>query len=134
MIVAGRAAPVDPRRRLAGDEAAVLPEILARAGAAAAVQPLDDGRRDPARLPDQARYWGGQRMRLADRVPRRVAFPVACGRAFRHPLLPDARLEAVDYPLDALAVGARREGQRHAVLEHGSRKLEHVIDRRRKAP
>ena len=43
MVVAGGAAPVDAARRLARDEAAELPEVLARAGAAAAVQAVDDG-------------------------------------------------------------------------------------------
>jgi hypothetical protein len=38
----GQIQTVDILRRLAGDEAAVLPEIFAGAGAAAAVQAMDD--------------------------------------------------------------------------------------------
>ena len=41
MIVARRAAPVDVLRRLAGNEAAVLPETLARAGAPSSMQAVD---------------------------------------------------------------------------------------------
>src|SRR6185437_10768234 len=41
MVVARRAAPVDVLRRLAGIEAAILPETLAGAGAAASVQAVD---------------------------------------------------------------------------------------------
>ena len=48
MIVPRRAPPVDAGGRLAGDEAAVLPEILAGPGAAAAVQAVDHGGRDAA--------------------------------------------------------------------------------------
>ena len=43
MVVARRAAPVDPRGGLARHEAAELPEILAGAGAAPSVQAMSCG-------------------------------------------------------------------------------------------
>jgi len=42
-IVARRAAPVDALGSLAGDEAAILPEVLACAGASAPMQAVDHG-------------------------------------------------------------------------------------------
>ena len=36
-------------------------------------------------------------------------------------------------PIVAELLGARREGQRHAVLEHGLGEIEHVVDRDRKS-
>ena len=72
MIVARGAAPVDAARRLARNEAAVLPEILARSGAAAAMQPVDDGRGDAARFEDQARHGFGERAGLAARALGRL--------------------------------------------------------------
>src|SRR6266571_4513719 len=110
VIVAGRAAPVDAVRRLAGDEAAVLPEVLARAGAAAAVQTVDHGGGDAARLEDEPRHGGGERAGLAGRSPRRLALVLRPCR-LRH-RSPDARLEPADDRLDGLAVRARREGER----------------------
>ncbi|WP_456683766.1 hypothetical protein [Bradyrhizobium sp. S3.14.4] len=55
MVVARRAAPVDVLRRLAGDEAAVLPEIFAGTGAAPSVQAMDDVGGDTAGFEHQAR-------------------------------------------------------------------------------
>src|SRR5580692_7380759 len=43
--------------------------------------------------------------------------------------LSDPCLQASDHGLDAFAFGARRERERHAVLEHRLGKVEHVIDR-----
>jgi hypothetical protein len=42
MIVTRRATPIDILRRLAGDEAAILPKALAGAGAATTMQAMDD--------------------------------------------------------------------------------------------
>jgi hypothetical protein len=81
LIVAGGAAPVDTPRGLAGKEVAVLPEILARSGPPAAVQPVDDGRRDAACLKDETRHGFRERAGLAagalsslDLVPRRSSW------------------------------------------------------------
>ncbi|WP_436449786.1 hypothetical protein, partial [Enterococcus faecium] len=64
----------------AGDEAAVLPEILARAGAAAAVQAMDDVGRNTAGLKHQARQRRGERSAFAictsDRQDLLVLVPV----------------------------------------------------------
>jgi len=69
MIVARRTAPIDARGRLAGDEAAVLPKILARAGAAAAVQAMDDSGRHAPRFPGSGRGMpAAERAAFADRA------------------------------------------------------------------
>jgi hypothetical protein len=68
--VAGGAPPIDAACRLAGQEAAVLPEVLARPGAAAAVQAVDDGGGDLARFEDQARQRFRERACFAARVLR----------------------------------------------------------------
>src|SRR5262245_31847381 len=65
VVVARRAAPVDAVGRLAGDEATVLPEILARTGAPAAMQPVDDGGGDAPRFQDQPRDGGRERVPFA---------------------------------------------------------------------
>ena len=87
MIVARGAAPVDPLRRLARHEAAILPEILPRAGAAAAVQPVDDGGGDATRLEDQPRHGGGERACRAGRTARRFELLVASWCGFGHQLI-----------------------------------------------
>ena len=70
MLVARGAAPVDAARGLARQEAAVLPEILPRAGALAAVQPVDDGGGDAAGLEDETRQAFRERAGLAAGVLR----------------------------------------------------------------
>src|SRR5206468_6388031 len=65
MVVARRATPVDAGGGLAGHEAAVLPEILACAGAAAAVQAVDDVGGDAAGFKDEARQRCGERTAFA---------------------------------------------------------------------
>src|SRR5436190_21065662 len=70
MLVARGAAPVDAARGLAREKAPVLPEILAGAGALAAVQPVNDGRGDAARLEDEARHGFSERAGDAARVLR----------------------------------------------------------------
>ena len=86
VVVARRAPPVDARCGLAGDEAAVLPEILARAGATASVHAMDDGRGDAARFQDQPRHGGGERTPVTDGAPDRLGL-MGTGRAvIRHPL------------------------------------------------
>src|SRR6516164_4921748 len=60
MIVAGGPAPVDVLRRLARDEAAVLPEALARAGAPPSVQAVNDVGRDTASFQHKARQRRGE--------------------------------------------------------------------------
>src|SRR5262245_64997196 len=72
MFVAGGAPPVDAARRLARQEAAILPEILARPGPLAAVQSVDDGGGDAARLEDQARHGLRERAGFAARALRRL--------------------------------------------------------------
>src|SRR5689334_8755233 len=67
MIVARGAAPIDVLRRLAGHEAPILPEVLAGSGAAPAVQAVDHGRSDAARIEDEPRNAGGELAALADR-------------------------------------------------------------------
>ena len=91
MIVARGAPPIDPRRRLAGDKAAVLPEILAGSGAAAAVQSVNHRRRDAPRFQDQSRHGGGERAAFADRTLHRRT--IVIGRApclGRHPFIRSA--------------------------------------------
>src|ERR1700728_3451054 len=68
MIVARRTAPIDARRGLAGNEASILPEILARPGAAAAVQAVDDRGSHAPCFQDQARHASRQRAAFADRA------------------------------------------------------------------
>src|SRR3954471_23066279 len=88
MIVARGAAPVDAVRWLAGNEAAVLPEIFARACAPAAMQAVDDGRCNAARFQDQPRHGGRKRAALSGRpVDRRDFLLVQC-RIKRHSAYP----------------------------------------------
>ena len=108
MFVAGGAAPVDPARGLARQEAAVLPEILARPGPLAAVQPVDDGGGDAARLEDEARQRVRERAGLAARVLRRLDL-VLVRAALAAIRLSDARLEPAD---DALPGSRRRRARR----------------------
>src|SRR5512146_3395624 len=77
MVVARRAPPIDGMRRLAVEEAAVLPEILARAGAAAAVQTVNERRGDAARFEDEARHARGKLLARADRGADRLVLGVA---------------------------------------------------------
>src|SRR6202035_4487714 len=85
-------------------------------------------------------------MRRASRMRRGIdsaserAWPPACwvaliscfaarrGAAIR---LSDAGLELAEHAFDALAVGARREGERHAVLEDRLGHVHDVVDRGR---
>ncbi len=66
MIVAGRAAPIDARGRFARNEAAILPEVFAWAGAAATVQAVDDRGRNAPCFQHQPRHRGGERSACAD--------------------------------------------------------------------
>ena len=65
MVVARRAAPVDALRRLAGNEAAILPEAFAGAGAAPAVQAVDHVGGDAAGFEHKTRQRGGERSAFA---------------------------------------------------------------------
>ncbi len=65
MIVARRAPPVDVLRRLAGDEAAVLPEAFAGAGAAPAMQAVDDVGGDAAGFKHETGQRRGERSAFA---------------------------------------------------------------------
>src|SRR5436305_594274 len=64
------------------------------------------------------------------------AWPPACCVALTSRLsarraamrLPNAGLQLPDHALDRLAVRARREGQRHPMLENGLSHIEHVIN------
>src|SRR3954454_7967785 len=85
-------------------------------------------------------------MRRASRIRRGIdsasgrACPLARWRALSSLLsarrlaieLSDAPLELTDHSLGALAVGARRKGERHAVLEDRLGHVEHIVDRGRK--
>ena len=84
MVVAGGAAPVDAAGRFAGGEPAILPEILARPGAAPSVQAMNDRRGDAARLEDQPRHGCGERATGADRSAGRLDFLLARRRRHRH--------------------------------------------------
>jgi hypothetical protein len=53
VIVAGRTAPIHPPRGLPGQESAVLPKILARSGAAPAMQAMNHGCSDAARFQNE---------------------------------------------------------------------------------
>src|SRR5262249_54375512 len=70
MFVAGGAPPIDAAGRLAGKEAAILPEIFSRTGAPAALQPLGEGGRRGARLADQGRHGLRERASVAARALR----------------------------------------------------------------
>ena len=72
IVVARRAAPVDAARLLAGDVAAELPEVLAGAGAPAAVQAVDHGGGDLARFQDEPRH---RRRRARGRPRSRAVSP-----------------------------------------------------------
>src|SRR5208282_5109293 len=47
--------------------------------------------------------------------------------------LSDPRFQARNHPLDAFALRARGESERHAVFEYRLGEIEHVVDRRREA-
>src|SRR5437899_11273991 len=81
----------------------------------------------------------GSRMRRGMECASVRASPLACWTALisflsvrRVIRSSDARLELVDDAFDRLAVGARGEGQCHAVLEDRLRHFEYVVDRGRK--
>src|SRR5450755_283263 len=65
MVVTRRAPPVDALRRLAGNEAAVLPEAFAGAGAPAAVQAVDHVGGDAASFKHEPRQRCGERSAFA---------------------------------------------------------------------
>ncbi len=65
-VVARRAAPIDPLRRLARHEGPELPEALALAGPAPAVDAVRERGRDPPRLENEARHAPGQGQRVED--------------------------------------------------------------------
>src|ERR1700712_3522184 len=65
MIVARRTPPVDILRRLAGDEAAVLPETFSGAGAAPPMQGVNPGGGDAAGLKHKTRQRCGERSAFA---------------------------------------------------------------------
>src|SRR5262249_35513155 len=65
MVVTRRAAPVDILRRLAGDEAAILPEAFAGAGAPPAVQAVNDVRGNAAGFEHKTGERGGERSAFA---------------------------------------------------------------------
>src|SRR4051812_42567119 len=102
----------------------------------------------PARLRPCSPWITVAAMRRASRIRRGMdsasvrAAPLACCAALISCLsarraairLSDARLELADNGFDALAVGPRSEGERHAMLEYRLRGLDDVVDRRRKAP
>ncbi len=84
MIVARGAAPVDARGGFARHEAAVLPEVLAGAGAAAAVQAVDHRRGDAARFQNKPRHRGDSVRARTGGAPDRVVLLVAMFGISRH--------------------------------------------------
>jgi hypothetical protein len=93
MVVARRTPPIDILRGLARDEAAVLPEIFAGAGAAAAVLSMNDSRSDATRLQDEPRHGIRKRAGADSGLPYRPRFDVA-RLEFRHPTIRCAPLVA----------------------------------------
>src|SRR5262245_46263252 len=87
ILVARGTPPVDAPRRLAREEAPVLPEILARTGALAPMQAVDHGRGDAARLQDQARHAVRERARLPARVLRRPDLLLVGASLGRHSII-----------------------------------------------
>src|SRR5687767_9276731 len=87
MLVAGGATPVDAARRLARQETAVLPEVLSRTGPPPAVQPVDDGGGDPARLQDQARHGFRKRAGFSARVLGCLDLVLVGAPLCRHPTI-----------------------------------------------
>src|SRR6266511_2321669 len=134
MFIASGASPVDAARGLSREEAPVLPEIFPRAGALSAVQPMDDGGGDAARLEDQARHALRERASLAARALRCPDLVLIRALPGRCHALSDASLEPTDDAFHGLAVGARGEGERHAVLEDRLGHRHDVVDRRREPP
>src|SRR5262249_8200717 len=84
VFVTGGAAPIDPARGLARQEAAVLPEVFPRSGPSSAVQPVNDGGGDTPGLENEARPGLGKRARLAARALRGPDLVLV--RAHRHPI------------------------------------------------
>src|SRR5258706_12092613 len=68
MIVARRAPPVDILRRLAGNEAAVLPKGFSRARPPPSMQAVNDVGRDAARFKHKTRQRSGERSAFAIRT------------------------------------------------------------------
>src|SRR5690348_15015640 len=65
MVVARGAPPIHALRGLAGNEAAILPEIFARACAPPAVQAVDHSCRDATRFQDQPGHGSRKRTALS---------------------------------------------------------------------
>src|SRR5712691_6592620 len=76
MIVARGAPPIDVLRGLARHEAAVLPEVLARSGAPAAVQTMNDRRCDTACFQDKPRHGVGELAGADGRLAYRAGLDV----------------------------------------------------------
>ena len=128
MIVARRAPPVDVLRRLAGNEAAVLPKAFSRAGAPPSMQAVNDVGGDAARFKHKTRQRCGERSAFAIGASDCCDLPL--GAWFLRPST-DPRLQLPDHIRNGAAFGAGGERQRHAVLEHRLGQIEHVVDRGR---
>ena len=76
MIVARGAPPIDVLRGLARYETAILPEVFARSGAAAAVQTVNDSRCDTARLKNEPRHGVGELAGADGRLSYRAGLDV----------------------------------------------------------
>ena len=121
---ARRFVPVDALGRIAEAVGPVLPEALARPGAAAAMHAHDHGRGDALRFDQQA---------AAARCDRSAARPVNSMGARR-----GAVTRCSDFSrsvtLSTVCPSARaREGERHAVLEHRIDQRQHIVERRARA-
>ena len=98
------------------EERAELPEGLARAGAPASVHAMQDRGGDLAQ-PRRRRAGGAPGRSATCRVAGRRRFRSTRSGARRSSC--EARHEFLHEARNGLAVGARGEGQRHAMLEHG---------------
>src|SRR4051812_37083994 len=84
MIVTRRSPPVDALRRFAGNEAAILPETFARAGAPSPVKAVDDIGGDAPCLKHKPRQRCGERSAFAIGTSDRCNFTAAVLRIRGH--------------------------------------------------
>ena len=120
--------PVDARDRIAGDEAAELPETVALADPAPAVHALRHGRGDPLGGDQQRRQAGAERLGRARRLPRDGVGRCRCRSAQDAPPAGRSRRHSTH------AIGAGGEIQRHAVAQHRAGQRHHIVDAGRQPP
>lgn len=136
MVGACRAPPVDQLGGVARLELAKLPKCFARPGASPAMNPVRDGLRYALGIDKDVRQPVGKTVCFAlesqdPGAPGEIL--TGLPRGVPHSLLHRC-YEPGDYSIQALPFGTRSKRQCHAVFEHGFRKCEYVLNRRRKAP